>query len=60
VDDVLAGGTHFPKLNHTFTSYGGVLVFDGTIEHAGLGNRSKKNRYFLYAAIYTGKDKNCD
>ena len=59
VENKSAGGTHFPTLNHTFASFGGALVFDGAIEHAGLGNRSRQNRYFLYAAIYTGKDFNC-
>jgi hypothetical protein len=59
VDDIRAGGTYFPKLNHTFASFGGVLIFDGTIEHAGLANQSTQNRFFLYAAIYTGKDDNC-
>lgn len=60
VNNPRAGGTHFPKLGRTFTSFGGALIFDGAVEHAGLGNRSQQNRYFLYAAIYTGKDANCD
>ena len=57
--DPKTGGTNFPKLNYTFTSYGGALMFDGAVEHAGLGNRSStKNRIFLYAAIHTGRDEN--
>jgi hypothetical protein len=56
--DPKAGGTHFPKLQRTFSSFGGALAFDGGVEHAGLGNRSKKDRIFLYAAIFTGKDHN--
>lgn len=60
VDNPKAGGTYFPKLDHVFASYGGALMFDGRIEHAGLGNRSDTTRYFLYAAIHTGGDPNCD
>ena len=56
--DAKAGGTHFPALNYTFAEYGGVLVFDGAVEHAGLGNRSNSDRVFLYAAIHSGKDEN--
>jgi len=56
--DPKAGGTNFPKLHKTFSSFGGALAFDGGVEHAGLGNRSKTNRIFLYAAIFTGKDHN--
>lgn len=58
-DNPRAGGTSFPKLGTVFTSYGGAVCFDGTVEHAGLGNRSQQPRHFLYAAIYTGKDENC-
>lgn len=58
-DNPRAGGTHFPALGHTFASYGGALCFNGTVEHAGLGNRSIQDRYFLYAAIHTGSDPNC-
>ena len=53
-----SGGTHFPKLGHTFVSFGGALVFDGGVEHAGLANRSSHDRIFLYAAVFTGKDRN--
>lgn len=60
VDNPRAGGTHFPKLNNTFSTYGGAVLFDGTVEHAGMGNRSQQVRYFIYAAIYTGTDENCD
>ena len=60
VDNPLAGGTHFPDHGHTFSEYGGALVFDGRIRHLGLGNRSTVDRYFLYAAIYTGSDDNSD
>lgn len=56
--DPRSGGTHFPLLNRTFSSFGGALAFDGSVEHAGLGNRSKKDRIFLYAAIFTGEDRN--
>jgi hypothetical protein len=56
--DPKAGGTHFPLLDRTFSSFGGALVFDGSVEHAGLGNRSTRDRIFLYAAIFTGKDEN--
>lgn len=56
--DPRAGGTYFPLLNHTFSCFGGVLAFDGTVEHAGMGNRSDTDRVFLYAAIFTGKDHN--
>lgn len=59
VDNPRAGGTFFPKLDRTFASYGSAVVFDGTVEHAGLGNRSQQYRYFLYAAVYTGRDPNC-
>lgn len=60
-DNPLAGGTHFPDHGHTFADYGGALVFNGIIKHAGLGNRTTdQDRYFLYAAIYTGTDKNSD
>ena len=56
-------GTHFPTLNsnrgHTFATFGGALVFDGGVEHAGLANRSTHDRIFLYAAVFTGEDKNC-
>jgi hypothetical protein len=60
VDNPLAGGTHFPDHGHTFSEYGGALIFDGRIRHLGLGNRSTVDRYFLYAAIYTGSDDNSD
>ena len=60
VDDPKAGGTYFPSLDYVFTSYGGLLVFRGDVAHAGVGNRSSNDRYFLYAAVYTGKDPNCD
>ena len=53
-----SGGTHFPFLNKTVSPYGGILCFDGTLEHLGMGNRSKKDRIFLYAAVYSGKDAN--
>ena len=53
-----SGGTHFPKLDKTFSSFGGAVVFDGAVEHAGLGNKSSEDRVFLYAAIFTGKDVN--
>jgi len=56
--DPKAGGTHFPKLEYTFAEYGGALMFDGSVEHAGLGNRSNTDRVFLYAAIHSGKDEN--
>lgn len=56
--DPRAGGTHFPSLDYTFSSFGGALAFDGTVTHAGLGNRSNTDRVFLYAAIFTGKDRN--
>lgn len=56
--DPRAGGTYFPSLKRTFTYYGGYVLFDGKIEHAGIGNKSDKDRLFLYAAIYTGTDKN--
>jgi len=56
--DPKAGGTHFPKLEYTFSEYGGALMFDGAVEHAGLGNRSNSDRVFLYAAIHSGKDEN--
>ena len=58
-DNPSAGGTFFPKLGKVFSAYGGALCFDGTVEHAGLGNRSQQTRHFLYAAIYTGRDENC-
>lgn len=64
VDNPRAGGTYFPALGGSggtvFASYGGALCFDGTVEHAGLGNRSRQNRYFLYAVVYSGRDGNCD
>ena len=56
--DPEAGGTHFPTLGHTFCDYGGALMFDGSVQHAGLGNRSWGDRIFLYAAIHSGKDEN--
>jgi hypothetical protein len=56
--DSRAGGTYFPDLNRTFTYYGGYVLFDGAIEHFGIGNKSNKDRVFIYAAIYTGADKN--
>ena len=56
--DPRAGGTHFPLLDHTFSSFGGALVFDGSVEHAGLGNPTSRDRIFLYAAIFTGRDHN--
>ena len=56
--DPEAGGTHFPLLHRTFCSFGGALAFDGSVEHAGLGNRSASDRIFLYAAIFTGEDRN--
>lgn len=58
-DNPRSGGTSFPKLGTVFARYGGAVCFDGTVEHAGLGNRSQQDRHFLYAAIYTGKDVNC-
>ena len=60
VDDVRAGGTYFPGLDRTFAEYGAAVVFDGSVEHAGLANLSERTRYFLYAAMYTGTDENCD
>ena len=60
VENPRAGGTFFPKLGRVFASYGGGVLFDGRIEHAGLGNKSKITRYFLYAAIHTGIDPNCE
>ena len=53
-----SGGTHFPVMNHVFRSFGGALVFDGGVTHAGLGNRSKEDRIFLYAAIFSNIDNN--
>lgn len=53
-----SGGTYFPKLDKTFSSFGGGVVFDGGVEHAGLANKSSNDRIFLYAAIFTGKDVN--
>ena len=53
-----SGGTHFPVMSNTFASLGGALVFDGSVLHAGKGNRSKFDRLFLYAAIFTGADRN--
>lgn len=53
------GGTHFPQQNVVFSSFGGALLFDGAVLHAGLANESKEDRVFLYAAIFTGKDHNC-
>lgn len=58
-DNPLAGGTKFPTLGVVFTTYGGAVLFDGSVEHAGVGNRSHSMRYFLYAALYTGQDANC-
>lgn len=56
--DPRAGGTYFPNLKRIFTHYGGYVLFDGKVEHAGIGNRSNSDRLFLYAAIYTGTDEN--
>ena len=56
--DMNSGGTYFPSLDHTFSRLGGVLVFHGTVAHAGMANMSKKRRIFLYAAIYTKRDFN--
>ena len=53
-----AGGTYFPQLGFVFCAFGGALMFDGAVEHAGLGNPSNANRVFLYAAIHSGKDEN--
>jgi hypothetical protein len=53
-----SGGTYFPKLGKIFSSFGGAVVFDGAVEHAGLENKSTEDRIFLYAAIFTGKDEN--
>lgn len=53
-----AGGTYFKSLNTTFSTVGGYALFHGSVEHAGLANRSEEKRYFLYAAIFTGEDVN--
>ena len=60
VNNPHAGGTHFPALDRTFADFGAAVLFDGSVQHAGLANRSQQTRYFLYAAIYTGVDENCD
>ena len=54
--DRQAGGTHFPSLDYMFASFGGALVFDGKLEHAGLGNPTSSDRIFLMAVVYTGQD----
>lgn len=56
--DVQAGGTYFPDLNLTFTHFGGYVLFDENIVHAGLANLSKSDRFLLLAVIYTGRDEN--
>lgn len=58
VDHRDAGGTYIPAFNQVFASYGSAIVFDGAVEHGGSENRSRHDRYFLYAAIYTGTDQN--
>jgi hypothetical protein len=57
-NDHQAGGTFVPLLNKTFASFGGAIVFDGAVEHAGMGNKTNNDRIFLYAAIFTGYDRN--
>lgn len=60
VDNPNAGSTFSPELRKTFASFGGALMFDGSVEHVGLGNRSTQICYFLYSAIYTGQDSDCE
>lgn len=52
------GGTHFPALDTTFKTLGGVAIFDGGVPHLGGANNSDHERIFLYAAIFSGEDAN--
>jgi hypothetical protein len=53
-----SGGTSLPYPLPIFKSFGGALVFDGNVTHFGIGNRSSRDRIFLYAAIFSETDAN--
>ena len=53
-----SGGTYIHFMSQTFSTFGAVLLFVGSVEHFGTANNSNFNRLFLYAAIFTSADNN--